>query len=100
MDKSDKHSKIAIRDTTQKAIYGQCNVALLQYCDTGCFFPLVPPLKVQRTKKLIYAWLGVSKPFYVNVDSPNLGFPYLNFLGGYQQKKHPVSQKLGKPEKV
>ena len=21
----------------------------------------------------------------VNVDSPNLGFPYLNFLGGYQQ---------------
>ena len=25
------------------------------------------------------------------VDSPNLGFPYFNFLGGYQLKKHPVS---------
>ena len=21
---------------------------------------------------------------YVNVDTPNLGFPYFNFLGGYQ----------------
>ena len=29
-------------------------------------------------------------PIYVNVDTPNLGFPYLNFLGGYQLKKHPV----------
>ena len=28
---------------------------------------------------------------YVNVDSPNLGFPYFNFLGGYQWKKHPVN---------
>ena len=27
---------------------------------------------------------------YVNVDSPNLGFPYFNFLGGFQLKKHPV----------
>ena len=27
---------------------------------------------------------------YVNVDSPNLGFPYFNFLGGAQCKKHPV----------
>ena len=26
----------------------------------------------------------VSRPIYVNVDSPNLGFPYFNFLGGYQ----------------
>ena len=34
--------------------------------------------------------LGVSRPIYVNVDSPNLGFPYFNFLGGYQLKKHPV----------
>ena len=30
--------------------------------------------------------LGVSRPSYVNVDSPNLGFPYFNFLGGYQWK--------------
>ena len=28
---------------------------------------------------------------YVNVESPNLGFPYFNFLGGYQLKKHPIS---------
>ena len=25
-----------------------------------------------------------SWPIYVNVDSPNLGFPYFYFLGGYQ----------------
>ena len=39
---------------------------------------------------LFYARLGVSRLIYVNVDSPNLGFPYFNFLGGYQLKKHPV----------
>ena len=33
----------------------------------------------------MYLW-----PIYVNVDSPNLGFPYFNFLGGYQWKNHPV----------
>ena len=39
----------------------------------------------------ILARLGVtSRPIYVNVDSPNLGFPYFNFLGGYQLKKHLV----------
>ena len=58
--------------------------------NTGCFFSLVPPLKVQSTKNLILARLGVSRPIYVNVDSPNLGFPYFYFLGGYQLKKHPV----------
>ena len=30
--------------------------------------------------------LGVSRPSYVNVDSPNLGFPYFNFLGGTSEK--------------
>ena len=57
---------------------------------TGCFFSLVPPLKVPSTKKLIQARLGVSRPIYVNIDTPNLGFPYFNFLGGYQLKKHPA----------
>ena len=38
------------------------------------------PLKVPSTKKLILARLGVSGPIYVDVDSPNLGFPYFNFL--------------------
>ena len=52
------------------------------------FFSLVPPLKVESTEMLIYARLGVSRPIYVNVDSPNLGFPYFNFLGGYQLKKN------------
>ena len=33
---------------------------------------------------------SIHRPIYVNVDSPNLGFPYFNFLGGYQLKKHPV----------
>ena len=41
-----------------------------------------PPLKVPSTKKLIQARLGVSRTIYVNVDSPNLGFTYFNFLGG------------------
>ena len=35
--------------------------------------------------------MGVSRPIYVAVDSPNLGFPYFNFLGGYQLKKHPLN---------
>ena len=54
------------------------------------------PLKVPSTKKLIQARLGVSRTIYVNVDSPDPGFPYFNFLGGYQWKKHPVylGQKL------
>ena len=43
------------------------------------------------TNKLIKAWLGVSRPIYVNVDSPNLGFTYFNFLGGFQLKKTPCN---------
>ena len=34
--------------------------------------------------------IGVSRPIYVNVDTPNPGFPYFNFLGEDQWKKHPV----------
>ena len=30
-----------------------------------------------------------SRTIYVNVDSPNLGFPYFNFLGEAQYKKTP-----------
>ena len=51
------------------------------------FFSLVPPLKVLSTNKLILARLGVSRPSYVNVDSPHLGFPYFNFLGGVPVRK-------------
>ena len=57
----------------------------------GVFLTGTPP---KSTKKLIKARLGVPWPIYVNVDTPNLGFPYFNFLGGYQLKKHPVSDTL------
>ena len=33
------------------------------------------------------ARLGVSRPIYVNVDSPNLGFPYFNFLRGTSEEE-------------
>ena len=46
------------------------------------FSSLVPPEKVPSTEKLIWARLGVSRTIYVNVDSPNLGFPYLNPVSG------------------
>ena len=39
-------------------------------------FSLILPLKVISTNKLIWARLGVSRPIYVNVDSPSLGLPY------------------------
>ena len=48
-----------------------------------------PPLKVLSTKTLIKARLGVSGTIYVNVDSPNLAFPYFNFFGWYQLKESP-----------
>ena len=35
--------------------------------------------------------LGVSRTIYVNVETPNIGFTYFNFLGGYQLK---TSQEL------
>ena len=44
------------------------------------------PLKVLSTKKLILARLSESRTIYVNVDTPNLGFTYFNFLGGFQLK--------------
>ena len=46
---------------------------------TGCFFFTGTPLKSSKYRKV---WFGVSRTIYVNVDSPNLGFPYFNFLGG------------------
>ena len=50
----------------------------------GVFFTLGIPLKVVSTNKLIWARLGVTRMTYVNVDSPNLGSSYLNFLGEAQ----------------
>ena len=46
-------------------------------------------LKLPSTEKLILARLGVSRTIYVIVDSSNIGFPYFNFLGGYQSHKTP-----------
>ena len=54
---------------------------------TGCFFTLGLPLKVWSTKKIIRLWLGVSRTIYVNVETPNIGFPYFKFLGEAQCKK-------------
>ena len=54
----------------------------------GVFFTGAP-LKVPSTEKLIKARLGVSRTIYINVDSPNLGFSYFNFLGGTSEKKSP-----------
>ena len=59
------------------------------FSDTGLFSG--NPLRVPSIKKLILARLGVSRPIYVNVDSPNLGFPHFNFLGGYQWEKTPCN---------
>ena len=47
-------------------------------------------MTITSTEKLIWARLGVSRPIYVNVDSPNLGFPYFNFLGGTSEIKHKI----------
>ena len=54
----------------------------------GVFYTGPPP---KSTKKLIYARLDVSRTIYVNVDSPNLGFSYFNFLGEAQSKKTPCT---------
>ena len=51
------------------------------------FFSLGLPLKVPSTEKFFSARLCVSRTIYVNVDSPNLGFPYFNFLGEAQWKQ-------------
>ena len=39
---------------------------------------------------------------YVNVDSPNLGFPYFNFLGGTSEKtpKFSYDEKILKGEEA
>ena len=44
----------------------------------GRVFFTGPPPKNLKYKKVD---LGVSRPIYVNVDSPNLGFPYFSFRG-------------------
>ena len=56
------------------------------------FFLTGTPPKNSKYKKVNLGKVRCIWPIYVNVDSPNLGFPYFNFLGGYQLKKHPVGQ--------
>ena len=50
------------------------------------FFSLGLPQKFQVQKS--WSRLVVSRTIYVNVDSPNLGFPYFNFLGEAQWEKN------------
>ena len=76
---------IQLRCTVDCTIAHYCPLATdftIAHIIQGVFLTGTPPKK--STKKLIYARLGVSRPIYVAVDSPNLGFPYINFLGGYQ----------------
>ena len=41
-------------------------------------FLLLPGTPIKSTDKLILSWLGVSRTFYANVDSPILGFPSIS----------------------
>ena len=50
------------------------------------------PSNNSKDRKVNLAGLGVSRPIYVYVDSPNLGFPYVNILGEAQCKQHPVQK--------
>ena len=51
----------------------------------GVFFTGTP----LKSSKYILARLGVSRLIYVNVDSPNLGFPYFKLFRGVPVKKTP-----------
>ena len=55
---------------------------------TGCFFTGTPP---KSSKKVNLGEVMCIRPIYINVDSPNLGFPYFNFSGGTSEKNHPLS---------
>ena len=48
------------------------------------FFYWCPPKSSKYRKVDLGYRLGVSGTIFVNIDSPNLGFPYFNFLGGFQ----------------
>ena len=53
----------------------QVNLTKITPYIQGVFFLTGTPPKSSKLARL-----GVSRPIYVNVDSPNLGFPYFNFL--------------------
>ena len=57
----------------------------------GVFFFTGPLPKMSKYRQVNLTRLGVSRTIYVNVDSPNLGFPYFSFLGEAQCKKTPCS---------
>ena len=83
------HQTVTTPEIHHTRLFARCNICCQLSETTGCFFSLGLPLKCLSTKKLILASLGVSRRIYVNVDSPNLGFPYFNFLGEAQCKKTP-----------
>ena len=60
------------------------------------FFSRGLPLKCLSIENLIWAGLGVSRTIYVNAYSPNLVFPYFNFLWEAQCKKTPCTMKQSK----
>ena len=66
-----------------------CFSLFLSFSFYRVFFLTGTPPKSSKYKKVnLGRGIGVSRPTYVNVDTPNLGFPYFNFLGGYQLKKN------------
>ena len=58
------------------------------------FFSRGLPLKCLSIENLIWAGLGVSRTIYVNAYSPNLVFPYFNFLWEAQCKKTPCTMNI------
>ena len=62
-------------------IHGVIQSCLDRYIYVQGVFSTGTPLKSSKYKKFNLGWLGVSRPIYVNVDTPNLGFPFFNFLG-------------------
>ena len=59
-------------------LYGKLSV----YSYRVFFLTGTPP----KNSKLIKARLGVSRPIYVDVDSPNLGFTYFKLFRGVPVK--------------
>ena len=54
------------------------------YIIQGVFFPGPPPKKLKYEKPR----LGEVRSISDNLDTPNLSFPYFNFLGGGPVKKN------------
>ena len=80
---------ICFSPTNLKVVQCVCNI-ISDKVGSQMLHTAIMPLCFKQSGFFSLARLGVSRPIYVNVDSPNLGFPYFNFLGGTSDKNHPV----------